>query len=146
MRLTALLLTVLTVSVARNAPTREMCGMWVTDLTKSDLGAGARPTQLILNVTREGNRLKVIEVASDEVGAFVAERRYVFKGATPRVEKDVGTAETTGRVTVLRCSGRLERWSISENGFELIVNRWIGDLPTASHHRLILRRSSGNLE
>jgi hypothetical protein len=66
MRLTALLLTVLTVSVARNAPTREMCGMWVTDLTKSDLGAGARPTQLILNVTREGNRLKVIEVASDE--------------------------------------------------------------------------------
>ena len=116
------------------------------DLTKCDRGTGPQPTRLILNVTRDGNRLKVIEVTRDEVGSYVAERLYKLEGALRRGEKDIGTAETAYRVTVLRWSGRLERWSISESGDELIVNRSTNHSPTAPRQRLILRRSSGNVE
>ena len=84
MRLTALLLTVLTVSVARNAPTQDICGLWVADLTKCDRGTGPQPTRLILNVTRDGTRLKVIEVTSDEVGSYVVFRFSVkWRGSAP---------------------------------------------------------------
>jgi hypothetical protein len=146
MRFMALLLTVLTVGVAMNAPTQDICGMWVADLSKCDRGPGTQPTRLILNVTRDGNRLKVIEVTSDEVGSSVAERLYIFEGALRRGEKGVGTVATAHRVTVLRWSGRFERWSISESGDELIVNRSAEHSPTAPRRRLILRRSSGNVE
>ena len=120
--------------------------MWVADLTKCTLGAGPPPTRLILNVTRDGSRLTVIEVSTNEVGAYVAERQYVFKGAVRHIERDVGTAETAGHETLLRWSGLLDRWSISEGGYELVVSRRIGDTPAALQQRLILRRSSGNVE
>jgi hypothetical protein len=109
MRFMALLLTVLTVGVAMNAPPQDICGLWVADLSKCDRGTGTQPTRLILNVTRDGNRLKVIEVTSDEVGSSVAERLYIFEGALRRGEKGMGTVETAHRVIVLRWSGRLER-------------------------------------
>jgi hypothetical protein len=52
--------------------------------------------RIILNVTREGNRLKVIEIISGEAGSSIAQRQNVFKGILWRVGQGIGTAKSDG--------------------------------------------------
>ncbi|HEV3196267.1 MAG TPA: hypothetical protein VGZ73_00125, partial [Bryobacteraceae bacterium] len=119
-----------------------MNGVWVAGLAKCDVDSPSC-NRVILNVTKEGNRLKVIEVTSDEAGTSVAERQYVFKGQLRRVGQGAGSAKAAGRRTVLRCSDRFERWSISADRSELMVNRPIGLDPKGPKRVLFFRRSEG---
>src|SRR5450755_2224693 len=100
------------------------------------------PNRLILDVARDRNGVKVIEVVSSEVGAYVAERQYVFKGRMRSAEGKTGTARTEGRKTVLHGQTQVEQWIISVDGSELIVNRWSGGTSTTLQQRLLFRRSS----
>jgi hypothetical protein len=102
-------------------------------------------SSVILNVTQDAQRLKVIEVTSDEAGASIAERYYSFRGPVPP-GRDQGTIKTAGRRTVLRSAGQLERWSISEDGSELIVNRWIDIQAKGPQRVLVFRRSDRVVE
>ena len=95
MRLTVLLLMVLTVAVAKRGPVPDVSGVWVAVLAGSDFGVSHSPNRVILNVTRDGTRLNVIEVASGEVGAYVAERQYFFRKTLQPVGKK-GSAQEFG--------------------------------------------------
>ena len=146
MRLTALFLMALCVTLATNAGMTDVSGVWVADLAKSKFETSPHPNRVILSVIRDEDRLKVVEVASGEIGAYIAERQYFFKGSPKGVGRDAGKAKTDGRETILRCSDQLERWSISEDGSELIVNRWIGDTHKAPQRVLTFRRAGRTVE
>ena len=141
MRLTASLLMALTVALAKNPPVPDLSGVWVTDPAKLDFGTSSSPTPVSLDVTQDGNGLKVIEIVAGKQGTYVVERQYLFERRGRVAEGDVGTARTSGRMTILRCSDQLERWIISVDGSELIVQRWRRDTRTASPQILIFRRT-----
>jgi hypothetical protein len=146
MRLTALLLMTLTVTYAESSSTPDLTGVWVADPARSDIEMSPFFSRLILNIAQDGKGLRVIEVVSGVRGSSVAERHYLFNGPV-RSFGSVGAVKNTGRTTILRCSDRLERWSISADGSELIVNRSIGDtIPTSSQRSLVFRRSSRTVE
>jgi hypothetical protein len=146
MRLTACLFMVVIVAFAKHQPVSDLNGIWVSGLANCDPDTSTSCNRVILNVTRDGNRLKVIEVASGEVGTSVAERQYVFKRPLRHVGQGVGTAKAAGRRIVLRSSEQLERWSISADGSELIVNRSIGIDPKGPQRVLFFRRSERTAE
>jgi hypothetical protein len=147
MRLTALLLAVVTISVSGNTAIQDISGLWVADLIRCDFGTTSPPGRLIMNVTRDGDLLMVTEIVSGDGQEYLRERLYAFTGGLQSVERNIGAGQTIGRETVLRWSEQLERWSISEGRHELIVQRWIGNSPNASQQqRLIFRRSSARVE
>jgi hypothetical protein len=88
------------------------------------------------------NGLKVIEVVDGEDGAGLAERQYMLRRGFSPIRSIVGRAKITGRTAVLQLSERLDQWRISEDGFELLVTRWIGRSSTAYQQVLIFRRST----
>jgi hypothetical protein len=146
MRLTAYFLMFLTVAVAKTQPVRVLSGVWASGAATCDIDASPSCNRVILNVTREGNRLKVIEIISGEAGNSIAERQYVFKGALRGVGREVGTAKAAGRITVLRCRDQIERWNISEDGSLLIIDRWLGVSPKGPQQVLIFQRSNNRVE
>ena len=75
MRLTILFLMVVGVT-ATNASTTDVSGVWVAVIDRCDFGPASHPMRLVLNVTRDENRLKVIEVFNGEDGAVLAERQF----------------------------------------------------------------------
>lgn len=143
MRLTVLFLMALSVTVARNAPGPDLTGIWVAELARSDIGTSPCPNRLILNVTQNGDGLKVIEVSTGQSGAYVAERQYRLQGAVRRARLQVGIARIAGRTAVLRFTDQLERWRISDDGSELFVKRRIGISRKATNAILVFRRSNG---
>jgi len=143
MRLTAYLLMFLTVAVAKTQPMRVLSGVWVSGAATCDIDASPDCNRVILNVSRNGNSLKVIEITSVEAGKSITEHQYVFKGA---LRQGIGTAKTEGRSTVLQYLDQLEQWSISADGSELIVNRWLGVSPKGPQRVLFFRRSNNWVE
>ena len=105
MRLTILFLLALGVTLATNDAITDMNGVWVAVIDRCDFGAAPRPMRLSLDVTRSGDRLKVIEVSNGE-GAVLAERHYlVGRGAQPE-KSPFGKARISGRTVVLESSDR----------------------------------------
>jgi hypothetical protein len=146
MRLMVLLLMVLTAADATPRRVLDLNGVWIAGTNTCEHDVSLHCNRIILNVTREGNRLKVIKIISGEAGSSIAERQYVFKGILGSVGQGIGTARTDGRSTILQYSDQFERWSISEDGSELIVGRWIGVSPKAPQPVLIFQRSNDRLE
>jgi hypothetical protein len=110
MRLTALLLMVLAVTDAKNVAMPDLSGIWIADIARCNFGTSPRPNWLTLNVTRNGDRLSVIEVARDNGEIHLAERQYVLKSGVRPIGAEVGSAKIAGRMTVLQFSGQLDRW------------------------------------
>jgi hypothetical protein len=137
MRLMVLILMALSVGFANS----DLNGVWVGGLNTCDVDSSPACNRVILNVTRDGNRLRVIEVARGKVGSSIAERDYFFKGAVRPSGAEMGTATTDGRMTILRSSDHIERWSISADGSVLTVNRWLGVSPKDPQRVLCFRRS-----
>jgi hypothetical protein len=142
MQLTVLFLMALGVTFATNAGMTDVSGVWVAVIYCCDFGSASRPVRLVLKVTRNENRLKVIEVFNGEDGASLAERQYVLGRGLSPIRSTVGRAKITGRTAVLELLERLDQWRISEDGSELIVTRWIGRSSTAHQQVLIFRRST----
>src|SRR5258708_19948285 len=97
MRLTALLLLFVTGTVAKNAP--DVSGVWMADLARSDFATAPSPNRVSMSVTRDGNRLNVVQVVSDKRREYVADRQFLFKGAAHSL--GVGTVKTAGRKAIL---------------------------------------------
>jgi hypothetical protein len=119
---------------------KDVSGVWVAVIDRCDFGTASRPMRLVLDVTRNENRLKVIEVFNGEYGAGLAEREYALHRSVLPIRSAVGRAKITGRTAVLESRERLDQWRISDDGSELIVDRRIGKSPALQ--RLIFRRSS----
>lgn len=141
MRLTVLFLMALGVTLATNAGVTDVSGVWVAVIDRSDFGSASHPIRLVMNVTRDENRLKVIEVFNGEDGAGLAERQYVLRRGLPPIRSAVGRAKITGRTAVLESPEQLDLWRISDDGSELIVTRRIRRSSTAHQQVLIFRRS-----
>jgi hypothetical protein len=136
MRLTAYLLLFLTIAVAKTQHVRVLRGVWVSGST-CDLDPSPICNRVILNMTSDGNRLRVIAVMSGEGGNSIAGRRYVFRGALRRADQGIGTAKSDDRSTVLKASDQPERWSVSKDGY---VNRWLGVSPKGPQRVSFFRR------
>jgi hypothetical protein len=141
MRLIAILVMALNVSVANVATAPDFYGIWVSDLTRCDFGGPTTLTRVVLNVTGAGNRLDLVEVDSDEAGASIAHRRYEFGRPLGQGGTDAGTARAADAETILQNSDRLERWTVSGGGSELTVKRWVGGDPATRPLVLVFRRS-----
>jgi hypothetical protein len=141
MRLTVLLLTALGLTVATSEAKTDVSGVWMAVIDRCDFGTASRPLRLVLNVTRDENRLKVIEVFDGADGAGLAERQYELRRGFSPIRSALGRAKITGRTAVLQLPERLDKWRISEDGSELIVTRWIRRSSTAQQQVLIFRRS-----
>jgi len=128
MQLTVLFLMAVGVTLATNAGVTNVSGVWVADIARSDFGSASHPMRLVLNVTRDENRLTVIEVFNGEGGAGLAERQYTLRRGLSPIRSAVGRAKITGRTAVLQLPDRLDQWCISEDGSELTVTRWMGVL------------------
>jgi hypothetical protein len=140
MRLTILFLMVVGVT-ATNASTTDVSGVWVAVIDRCDFGPASHPMRLVLNVTRDENRLKVIEVFNGEDGAVLAERQYALHRGLSPIRSAVGRARITGRTAILDSPERSDQWRISDDGSELIVTRRIRRSSTAHQQVLIFRRS-----
>lgn len=141
MRSIALLLTVLAVSAA-NAAVPNIYGVWTADLTRCDFGVPAHFDRLSVSVARVGRLLEIIEVAGGEAGAYIASRQYLFHAGLWRFGHREGRAKATDGQTVLHHSHQIERWSVSEDGSELTVKRWVDGASAARPQVLVFRRSS----
>lgn len=141
MRLTVLFLMAVGVTLATNAGMTDVSGVWVAVIDRCDFGSALHPNRLLLNVTRDKNRLKVIEVFNGDDGSGLAERQYVLRRGLLPIRSAVGRAKIAGRTAVLQLPELLDQWRISKDGFELIVTRWIGRSSTARQQVLIFRRS-----
>jgi hypothetical protein len=142
MRLTVLFLMALGVTQANNVGVADVSGVWVAVIDRCDFGSASRPMRLVLNVTRDEDRLNVIEVFNGEDVAGLAEQHYVLRRGLSPIKSAVGRAKITGRTAVLQLPQRLDQWRISEDGSELIVTRWIKRSSTAHKQVLIFRRSA----
>src|SRR5262249_10908870 len=94
--------------------------------------------RVFLRVTRGENRLNVIEIVKDHHGSSITDRQYSLDRGANAVECDCGIATNDGQKTVLHHADRTERWRLSRNGSELIVdrlNRGRGPLRTLTFHR-----------
>src|SRR5579863_4579088 len=145
MRLTIFSFIVVSIAFAKTPRAWDVNGVWIAGLAKCDIGS-ASCNRVILDVTTDGDRLKVIEVTSDGVGESVAQRQYLFKGRFQHVDRGVGIAKVAGRRAVLRSSEHLERWSTSEDGSLLVVNRWSGVDPKGPQQVLFFRRSERTVD
>jgi hypothetical protein len=139
MRLIALLLTLLGGGTAQNASVSEFDGVWVHHPT-SGFGLFPLANRVVLSVTGDGDRLRVIEIIDSDHAVYVVARQYFFGEASVRGVGD-GTAKAAGQTTILHYLNQLERWNISKAGSELIVTRWAGDTTKANKRVLIFRRS-----
>ena len=140
MRLTALFLMAVGMTLATNAGVPDVSGLWVAVIDRCDFGSASHPMRLVLNVTQDDHQLKVLEVFKDKNGAGLAERLYRLRGSSP-IKSAVGRAKINGRTAVLQFPEHLDQWRISEDGAELIVTRWIRRSSTAHRQVLIFRRS-----
>jgi len=142
MRLTVLFLMAVCVTLATNAGVTDVSGVWVADIARSDFGPAPRPLRLVLNVTRDEKRLRVIEVFNGEDGAGLTEQYYVLRRGLSPIRSASGRAKITGRTAVLNVPERVDQWRISEDGSEMIVTRWIRRSSTNYQQVLIFRRST----
>lgn len=140
MHLAALALIAMTAPLSDAAAPPDICGVWVTH-PASNLGVLTAPDRVLLSVTRDGNRLKVIEIVREAIGSRVVERQYLFSLGTGTAESNVGTARTAGRETLLRRSDQIDRWRMSRHGSELIVERWPGTASGGPQKTFTLRRA-----
>ena len=68
MRLTVLFLIAVGVTLATDTGMKDVSGVWVAVIDRCDFGSASHPMRLVLDVTRDENRLKVIEVFNAEDG------------------------------------------------------------------------------
>lgn len=108
-------------------------GIWIQDASKSNVTCLSTPKHLILKVEQERDRLTVIELSRSEQGKSVLQWDYTL---------DVG--EQSLRKIVFRSIMRHEKWTLSEDGGELLIERNIGGCD--GFVRLIFRRSAGFVE
>jgi hypothetical protein len=128
--------------IGRHVTPVDVTGTWTADVAHCNFGTALHPTRLTLQVSRNGGRLEVIEVANGEDGTSLSVRQYEAENRSQAFGTEIGTARTIGRIRELRLADQLDEWRISGNGSKLNVSRWIGVPSAANQQILILRRSS----
>lgn len=116
--------------IATNSKT-PFAGVWMLDKTKSEFNGCDTPEHILIQVEQDQDRLRVIEIGRSNYGKSILQSDYILEGRNQRIH---GTL-------VVRSGVQRERWTLSEGGSRLRIERSIGGCESSV--RLIFKRATG---
>lgn len=144
----AFALAALTATWALAAP--NFTGSWKLNNTKSEFGQMPPPNSMTQTVTHEEPKIKVAVKQSSDMGDFDYEREYTTDGqestAEVRGNQVKSTVKWDGAILVVTTKGKfgdndftmVDRWSLSEDGKTLTVNRHFSSEMGEMDNKLVL--------
>lgn len=146
----AFALTALTATWALAAP--NFTGSWKLNTSKSEFGQMPPPNSMTQTITHEEPKIKVAVKQSSDMGDFDYEREYTTDGQESTAEMRGNPVKSTvkwdGSILVVTTKGKfgdndftmVDRWSLSEDGKTLTVNRHFSSDMGEMDNKLVLEK------
>lgn len=148
--LSGLALVALTASWALAAP--NFSGSWKLNNSKSDFGQMPAPNSMTQTVTHEEPKIKIAMKQSSDMGDFESEREYTTDGKEythdMRGNPVKSVMKWDGDILVITAKGKfgdndftmVDRWSLSEDGKTLTINRHFASDMGEMDNKLIMEK------